>query len=230
MKKKLLALLLAAAMIFVMCGCGSSDSASEEGQAEGAIDTGQNASAADVVGEYYQFEIDGTEYAMPCPLADFTNAGWFVSEEELNYELEPNTQTFVDVYTDDSAEKRAFSTSVANLTENKIKISECTVISLSVNQDDACCSSITMKKAGVKIDVSGTDATAKTGEDLKAAYGTDEAIFTDEVLSDERSLSWEFSELIDDEEQGGIVIGAREATTINLDANFFSLDYAGFVF
>lgn len=241
--KKLVCVLLALIMCFAFVSCGGDSSSSDntgdvsESEPTKAIGSG---SPEDIVGEYYQFELDGHEYALPCSLKEFTDNGWHIHEEELNADLDAKTRTTVFVYSDAQADDKAFTLDVINMTDSTKKISETDVMGFSVGSSSTACKSVTMKKAGVLIDVSDSDAGKATGEALKKAYGTTEEVgYADNSDEDNIRFSWNFSSLIpDDQKPEGYTMGISEGTRIDavkenadqyIDGVEFSIEYAGFV-
>jgi hypothetical protein len=223
MKKKLLVLLFAVSMIFVMCGCGgSSDSSAPESAPE---ETSEPVTGNDLLASYYEFDLDGHSFALPCPLSEIAAAGYYVEEIETGAEMDPKTWTLIYAYTDNSRTQTAFTLNVINIEEEaKTPIGDCLVTSLRVNPSDSCAAAITMKKAGVKIDVTSEDAAKKTADALKSAYGTEEGVFSEEN-SDGMYLKWRFSNLPDVEKEDTYVMGMEEGTSISEDE--FRIEYAG---
>lgn len=211
MKKRLFILFLAAAMMVVMCGCGgnsatdaqedqTADTAQEEQAEDTAPGEGQEAGSIDAhnipydeIAENYVFELDGKEYALPCSISEFTDAGWYVQPEAIDFELEKNTRTLIYVYTDSSMDTLAFYLDAINLTDGKHKVSDCLVSGITLKNTTAC-SSLTLKKTGVTIDAASVDKTMKTYEDMEAAYGTNENIYHDADDDTYYNRSWRFSE------------------------------------
>lgn len=238
--KKIVCVLLALIMCFAFVSCGGDSSSSEstgevsDSEPTKAIGSG---SPEEIVGEYYQFEVDGHEYGLPCALKEFTDNGWYIREEELNTDLDANTRTTVFVYSDAEAEDKAFTLDVINMTDSTKKISETNAIGLSVGSSSTACKSITMKKAGVLIDVSNSDAAKETAEKLKKAYGTTEEVgYADNSDAENISFSWNFSSLIpDDQKSEGYIMGINESTKVAgvaekaedyIDGVEFSIEYA----
>ena len=208
MKTKFFVLFITAVMIFAMSGCGgSSEPAADEEQAdqveqaeeEDTRASGNLNSPYAEVAQNYVIELEGKEYSFPCSLSDFTNNGWYIWDEVLDKELESQTITSVDVYTDSSMDydKEAFSLEVINIGDDTKKLSDCTVGGINLRSGYVC-TSLTLKKAGVTVDISSTDAAKKSSEELKAAYGTDEKIYQ---RTDEDTYwidSWDFHNMNDD--------------------------------
>ena len=224
MKRKILVLLLAAAMVFALCACGGSDS-------EGGFSSTTSKDAKDLVAEYYEFELDGKSYALPCPLSEVAANGWYISELEEydNLELDPKTYTLVYAYKDSNKDQAAFMMQVTNSEDASKPLGDCMVTSVEVDTGYLCAAnSLTLKKAGVTIDISTPEAVKATAEALKSAYGTDENVFRDDSANSNYEIQyrWTLSNLLPEEEQEETyVMGMEESTSIQ--DNVFAIDFAG---
>lgn len=233
MKKTILALLLAVAMIFVLSGCGSSDTGSQEELAGDSTESTTEAASDSASGdwiepeelaEYYKFELDGKQYALPCGIKEFTDNGWFVEDDYLNTDLDANTKMVVSVYTDSNESSRAFTVQVANMAGGTQKLADCDVIDVEITPEDACNNSLTLTKAGVKVDVSSLDAIKQTSDALDAAYGPGQE-FSGAEDYQAACKYWIFSERVDPEKRDGYVMGLSEQTSILDDR--FELSFGG---
>ena len=210
-------------MVFALCACGGSDS-------EGGFSSTTSKDAKDLVAEYYEFELEGKSYALPCPLSEVAANGWYISELEEydNLELDPKTYTLVYAYKDSNKDQTAFMMQVTNAEDASKPLGDCMVTSIEVKTGYLCDNSINLKKAGVTIDISTPEATKATADALKSAYGTDENVFTaaSEDSDYEVYYEWRFSNLLPEEEQEDTYVMGMEESTWILDERFV-LDYSG---
>ena len=230
MKTKLSLLMLVLVLCFAMCGCGTSNNASQDSeQAEAETSTEESAesadsSAVDEIAEYYEFTFDGKDYKLPCTLDDLTANGLFVSDEAHDFVLEEHTFTFFDVYTDSSMEQKAFQATVYNFSDGTTKVADTPVGSIKVNRDSAFAKGIMLKKSGITIDVSSDEASAETAEQLKAAYGTDEEVFTDNSSDGNVNYTWRMNYGLPLDQR---VLISREWT--NIQKEMFEIEYCGII-
>ena len=230
MKTKLSLLMLVLVLCFAMCGCGSSNDSSQDSEpAEAETSTEESTESADSssideLGEYYEFTFDGKDYKLPCTLADLTANGLYVSDEALDFDLEEQTFTFVDVYTDSSMEQKAFQVTVYNFSDGTAKVADTPVGNISVESDtnSPFAKGIKLKKSGVTIDITSDEALAETAEQLKAAYGTDEKVFTDRSSDGNINYEWRMHYGLPSDQQALI---SREYTSIQ--NGMFTMEYCG---
>lgn len=231
MKKRLMALMIVAVMVFALCGCGSSGSDASGESAEPEVkqielsSVKSNSDAKDFVASYYAFELEGKSYTMPCPLSDITANGWYVPEANEDVKMDAMTWTIIYAYPDEQASDTAFMMTVLNDDEKESKpISECKVTSVKVGASYTC-KSMTLKRAGITVDVSSPSAAKSSADALKSAYGTDENYYS-ENNDNGMFCEWRISNMVDREyHEDTYVIGMGEGTQINEDT--FELEYAG---
>lgn len=191
MKKKFYVLFIAVAMIFAMCACGGSPEAEpeEDQPSDAPAETVEVSPEYAELAEYYVFELEGKEYSLPCPISDFTDNGWYVDPADLNFELEKDYISSVFVYTDSSKSKMAFSLILFNTSEETKAGENCLVGKIELNPENSC-TSMTLKKAGVTVDVSSAEAAQQSMELLTEAYGTDDGVYNNYDADDAFDREW----------------------------------------
>ena len=197
MKKRFLVLFMTAVIVFAMCGCGGSSDTS--GQDEQAADTTQEEQSSDAsqmsfaeLAEHYAFELEGKDYSLPCPVSDFLDNGWYIEKEQLDSKLDPNNTLLVFVYPEEGSDMWAFYMDVGNFSDEAKALSECIVSGITIESQRSC-SSLTLKKAGLKVDLSSTETAKKSADQLLSAYGKNEDVYYEQEGDSFWLYSWTFS-------------------------------------
>lgn len=240
MKKKILAvLLLSAAFCFMLCACGSSDGDSQEATQEAAQEETQAAepqvqqipysgSSYSELEGFYEFDLNGASYALPEDPNKFISNGWVIPDEYLERDLDACTQVSIDVFSASNTEDAAFKLDMLNQTEETKKIKDCIVAGISLSNTDGCAGgAITLTKAGVKVDISNEAAAKQTGDTLKAAYGTDEDIYSGSDEDGSFNYRWNFSNRIPDKDTGSYLKTVAGEDITNIQTYSFSINYNG---
>lgn len=157
--KKLLLMSLFVILCFQLTACSSEESKREKAKEEAMALIGNELESGELV-------IDGTKYAFPSVISEWTESGWHISNNYENadtFELEFNVESNEFELFNDEKESAYVGMCAINLGNEPVKIAQAETSFLEVN--------LSPKKDGVFVVLPGGITCDSTKEDVIAAYG-----------------------------------------------------------